>query len=374
MLFAPRVIGIVFATALVAGVLLLFLNLRKPPHEPGTARTELPTDATQPLVAKSPQASRSAEGSPRALPSALEIARWKDSLDRAEEEIRALRGTVPPENQIQSDGELAELRCEEMFTRAGVNIERYPNTQGAEWLNVLRSPRLQSELLGALQAASAAHLLWDKVHRGPDPERWLSPVYRRTVRDWVMMDPTVFLGGRVRFISKIDYLPYAGVDMAVYNIAVSDPALLIEWAWQRRDSPAISSDILVQTLVLYAYPAASVESLRFKPKLKAKLRDMTTSKNPTFRLMALCLIDSFKSDANELISICERAATEMNQVFWKVALLKLAAIGGPAAAEAAKSFRLSDEIPSDGTAFPDDAAVTREVERLISAVEARRNR
>ena len=294
---------------------------------------------------------------------------------QAEQEIRALNDRVSPDNQVRSDFEPAESRLENLFRKAGVNVEEFSNIMGPEKLKVMRSPRLQSELLGALRAAGATRLYWDKVHGGPDPERWLSPVYRRKVRDWVVMEPRSFLGGRIRFVSKAEYLPYAGVDMAVCHLVLSDMGPLIEWMWLRRDTvPATSCDILVQTLVVDGYQTSLGADGKFEGKAAAQLREMAAARNPTFRLMALCLADSFESDVKKLVPICARAAGEVNQVFWKVALQKLETIGGPTAADAAKGFRLSSEVPSDGTAFADDADVAKEIEQLVSAVEARRSR
>ena len=112
----------------------------------------------------------------------------------------------------------------------------------------------------------------------------------------------------------------------------------------------------------------------FEGKAAAQLRDMAACRNPTYRLMALWLADSFERDVKNLAPICERAAGEVNQVFWKVALQKLETIGGERAADAAKKFHLTTQVPSDGTAFADDADVAKEIEQLVSAVEARRSR
>ena len=263
-----------------------------------------------------------------------------------------------------------------MFKKGGVNLEEYPNIVGPARINLLRSPRLQAELLAALRTAGAAQLSWDKVHGGPESSKWLSPVYRRAVRDWVMMDPTAYLGGRIRFASKAEYLLYAGVDMAVYNLAISDAAKLVEWAWPRRDAvPVTSCDILVQTLIVDAYNAGSGEDRKFDDsKTVGMLREMVSGKNPTYRLMALSLADSFESDVKRLVLTCERAAGEVNQVFWKVALQKLETIGGEMAANAAKKFTVTGTVPSDGTAFANDADVAKEIAKLVSAVEARRSR
>ena len=312
---------------------------------------------------------------PRAISSERKIAVWKDPITRDEEEITRLQNGFPAEERIRSSVEFGEEKLAEAFKRGGVSIEQFSDFSREEKLNVLRSERLQRELISMLQNAAGTRLLWDQVHAVSGPEKWLSPVYRRTVRDWVRMDPTAYLGGRIRFASKAEYLPYAGVDMAVMHLALADAAPLVEWAWSRRDTtPTTSCDILVQTLVVDGCKTGLGADGKFEGKTAAHLREMVSGKNPTYRLMALSLADSFESDVKRLVPTCERAANEVNQVFWKVALQKLETIGGEMAADAAKKFTVAGTVPSDGTAFADDADVAKEVEKLVSAVEARRSR
>src|SRR5215213_9879647 len=234
MRLAPRIAGMLVGLAAVAGALLLRFQSRESSLK-GRVDKGAPSSSVTPGSAIKPSdVPRSARPLTRSFPAEAEIKKWKESLDEAEVELSSRQNVEPSKNRIRSEGELAKARLAELFVRAGINVEQYSNSVGSARMNLLRAPRLQAALMGALQVATDFPLFWDKVHGRGDREKWLSPVYRRSVRDWVSMDPTTFLGGRIRFVSKTEYLPYAGVDMAVSSVAVSEPARLIEWAWQRR--------------------------------------------------------------------------------------------------------------------------------------------
>ena len=79
---APPLVAAVFFTAIVVGAIWLFSRSGKPSSEPGGPQSGQSTDASHVNVAETTETPRIPNSSPRFIPSAEEIARWKGSLVR----------------------------------------------------------------------------------------------------------------------------------------------------------------------------------------------------------------------------------------------------------------------------------------------------
>lgn len=300
---------------------------------------------------------------------------WKASLANAQAEFSELWNALPDRERYQRSSDVGYKVSQDVARDAGItdaDWERAKQAGEDGFLGLVRSPRYQQAAMDKFLQIANIPLQWDKVHRCAEPEKWLSPVYRIISSDYVRLDPSVFLAGRIQFVSNDEYLKYAGADVLVVHLALARSERLLAWVAERRNVvPSTSCDIMVQTLFTDTGRMMGDGKSKMSAESKARLQTLVACSNPTYRLMALSLSREFESDPAKRIGTCQRAKSEINQVFWKIALENLAEIGGEQAVQVAREFRLQSVILSDGTAFADDADVKKEIELLVRAVEAR---